>query len=101
MDNQPIDFATYAQTLSQTMADAVAAAEALQAEAVADREAAHADDDARRALLHSLENKAQRKAEDEVPALQKQIKAEMAAELTEKLTRMGWTKETIEETLHR
>ncbi len=96
MDNQPINFETYAQTLSQTMADAVAAAEALQAEAVADREAAFADQDALRDLLRTLENKAQRAVEDDASAMSKRIKKEMIAQLA---TRLENTPEEVEKIL--
>jgi len=96
MDNQPINFETYAQTLSQTMADAVAAAEALQAEAVADREAAFADQDALRDLLRTLENKAQRAVEDDAPAMSNRIKREMIAQLA---TRLENTPEEVEKIL--
>ncbi|MEQ1744131.1 MAG: hypothetical protein ABMA02_01785 [Saprospiraceae bacterium] len=95
MDNQPVNFDEYVQALSKTMADAVAQAETLQAQAEAEREAAHQDKDALIDLLHSLENEANRAAEDAAPALRKRVTEEMTAMLVSRLKQAGWEENKI------
>ena len=95
MDNQPINFEEYAQTLATVMAEAVAEAERLQAEAETDRAAAHAYGDNMRDLLRSLENKARHAAEDEMPNLRNRLEQEIRATLAAKLNNAGRPDEEI------
>ncbi|MBL7798797.1 MAG: hypothetical protein JNJ90_20030 [Saprospiraceae bacterium] len=92
----PINYESYVQNLSQTMADAVAAAEALAREATADREVAHADQSAMREFINELEHKALYEAEGERAAVRKVVEKEMADMLAKKLRNLGWPEEKIE-----
>jgi len=96
MHNQPINFEEYAQTLAAVMAEAVAEAERLQAEAETDRAAAHTYGDDMRDLLRSLENKAQRTVEDEAPNVHQRVKQEIRATLAAKLKNAGRPEEEID-----
>lgn len=90
-----LNFETYAATLQNVMAAAIEEAEALQDAAAADLNAAADDKMAKQALLNKLENKARRKAEDELAVLYPKLKAEMTAALLEKLKSAGKTPEEI------
>lgn len=83
------DMEAYAATLQRVMAEAIAQAEALQAEATADREAALADTERMNDLLREWENRAQRKAEDDVPPLRKQVEEEIIVTVKAKLQNSG------------
>jgi len=96
MDDPTSNFEAYAATLQQVMADAIRKAEALQAEANADREAAFADKAEMQDLLRQLENKAQRKAEDDLHARYGQLKQEMIASLVQKFKVAGKSEDEIE-----
>lgn len=89
MENKIPDMEAYAATLQRVMAQAVAQAEALQAEAAADREAAFASVDKMNDMLREWENRAQRAVEDDVPALRKQVEAELLEVLKAKLSNSG------------
>lgn len=94
--SSPFNYESYAQTLSQTMADAVATVEALALEAAADREIGHDDHIAMREILNQLELRALHAAEDERKAVRVQVEAEMADMLTTKLRQRGWLEDKIE-----
>ncbi len=96
MDDPTSSFEAYAATLQQVMANAIKQAEALQAEANADQEAAFADKDKMQDLLRKLENKAQRKAEDDLHARYGQLKEEMIAGIVQKFKVSGKLEEEIE-----
>lgn len=83
------DMEAYAAALQRVMAQAVAQAEALQAEAAADREAAFAAGDKMNDLLREWENRAQRAVEDDVPALRKQVEAGLLEVIKAKLKNSG------------
>lgn len=95
MPEAPLNFETYAQTLQQVMADAIAKAEALKAEAEADRNAAIADNQKTQDILRGLETEAHRAAENDVPALRNRIEQEFQALIEEKLSNSGKPKEEI------
>jgi len=89
MPNEMPDMEAYAATLQRVMTQAIAQAEALQAEAVADREAALADKEKMNDLLREWENRAHRDAEADMPALRKQVEEEIIATVKAKLQNSG------------
>ncbi len=89
MPNEMPDMEAYAATLQRVMAEAIAQAEALQAEAVADCEAAFADTERMNDLLREWENQAQREAEDDLPALRKQVEEKIIATVKAKMQNSG------------
>ncbi|NUO01431.1 MAG: hypothetical protein HUU01_12550 [Saprospiraceae bacterium] len=90
-----LNFETYAATLQNVMAAAVEAAEALRDAAAADLNAAADYKIEKQEFLNQLENKARRKAEDDLAAQYPKMKAEMAAALLEKLKAAGKTPEEM------